>query len=306
MYFPTARLCRSRVRVKAAGKARSARTPGPKGAASPPVPGVRPSLAIHTPLRPGHVPAGHSSATTMESAPPHPAGKACLFPRGAALGAAFCWYPSFTPLGWGPLLFPSSEGHKKGEKSLTIGQHPVTALPLCPLSSHGEQSLLRTAESLDNCPAINLPLCLTRGIKMSLLFIYFLSFFSALTVGRGRNPQASTRALLEPRDFGDAPLPIARRALGPRPAASSPRPGSWDPGIKGGGNRAGYHQKNRNGLQVEARNSASPRSSELWVQPSIWGCKNNKKADPREALWYGEGMDCRRRPSVLYVSPALD
>lgn len=240
------------------------------------------------------------------SAPPHPAGKACLFPRGAALGAAFCWYPSFTPLGWGPPLFPSSEGHKKGEKSLTIGQHPVTALPLCPLSSHGEQSLLRMAESLDNCPAINLPLCLTRGIKMSLLFIYFLSFFSALTVGRGRNPQASTRALLEPRDFGDAPLPIARRALGPRPAASSPRPGSWDPGIKGGGNRAGYHQKNRNGLQVEARNSASPRSSELWVQPSIWGRKNNKNADPREALWYGEGMDCRRRPSVLYVSPALD
>ena len=72
-----------------------------------------------------------------------------------------------------PCGLRGSKGDGKGKKVIADQDSVRLPLPSAPPHSHGEHSPPRRAESLDNCPAINLPLCLTRGIKMSLLFGFF-------------------------------------------------------------------------------------------------------------------------------------
>lgn len=135
---------------------------------------------------PGPMPAGHSNAAPMGcrwpwSRPlPTPQVNPFSFQGGAALAAAFRWpepYLLFMALTWGCPWLPRLKRRWKGEKKKkVIADKDSVRLPLSstPSHSHGEHSLPRTAESLDNCPAINLPLCLRRGIKMLLLFGFFL------------------------------------------------------------------------------------------------------------------------------------
>lgn len=196
--------------------------------------------------------------------------------KGSSFGSSFLLVSILYTAGLGTPAVPQLRRPQKRGKSHCRAA-PGDSPSLCPLSSHGEQSPPRTAESLDNCPAINLPLCLTRGIKMSLLFIYFLSFFSALTVARGRNPQASTRALLEPRDFGDAALPIALWGTGATSCCQLPAP--WLLGSREEEKGLGTTRKTgtRCRLRLEIQNWPALRAARFGFSPPFGATKTTKK-----------------------------
>lgn len=135
-----------------------------------------------THARPGPIPAGHSDAGGPGAGTFPPRRRIPSLSKADQL-----WQQCFAGLSrirlscrWPghPRGLPGSKGDRKRKKLIADQDSVRLPFPFAPPHGHREHRLPHTAESLDNCPAINLPLCLTRGIKMLLILRVF---FKTLT-----------------------------------------------------------------------------------------------------------------------------